>query len=64
MIKSLNPTKAHRFDKMSILMIQMCGNSIILSLAQIFKSSLSQGVFPDAWKMVIIIPVHKKRENI
>ena len=41
-------------------MIQLCGDSIALPLAQIFKTSLSQGVFPDLWKMVNIIPVHKK----
>ena len=57
-IKSLNPTKAHGFESISVCMIQLCPS------VQIFKSSLTQGVFPDTWKMVNIIPVHKKRQNI
>ena len=46
-IKSLNITKAHGFDNISIRMIQLCGDSIVLPLVQIFKSLLSKGVFPD-----------------
>ena len=57
-IKSLNPTKAHGFESISVCMIQLCPS------VQIFKASLTQGVFPDTWKMVNIIPVHKKRQNI
>ena len=60
MIKSLNPTKAQRFDKIPIHMIQLCGDSITLPLVQIFKSPLGQGVFPDTLNMTNIIPVHKK----
>ena len=59
-IKSLNPTKAHGFDKISICMVQLCRDFITHPPAQIFKLSLRQGVFPDTWKMVNIIPVHKK----
>ena len=63
-IKLLNPTKAHGFDNFSIHMIQLCGDSITLPLALVFKASLSQGAFPDTWKMGNIIPVHKKRSKI
>ena len=59
-IKSLNPTKAHRFDTNSIRMTQLRVDSIPLPLAQIIKSALSQSVFPDGWKMANIIPVCKK----
>ena len=59
-IKALNPAKAHGFDNISVRMIHLCGDSITLPLVQIFKSSLSQGVFPNTWKMANIIPVHKK----
>ena len=41
-------------------MIQLCGDFFTFPLVQIFKSSLSQGVFLDTWKMTNIIPVHKK----
>ena len=49
-IKSVNPTKAHGFDNISVHMILFCGDSITLPLVQIFKFSLCQGVFPDTWK--------------
>ena len=41
-------------------MIQLCRDSVRIPLAQIFKFSLRQGVFPDTWKMAKIILVHKK----
>ena len=41
-------------------MMQLCEDSITIPYAQIFKSSLSQGVFPDTWEMANIVPVHKK----
>ena len=46
-IKSSNPTKAHEFDNISIHMIQLCRDFVVLPHVKIFKSSLSQGVFPD-----------------
>ena len=58
-IKSLNLTKAHGVDSISIRMIQLCGDFITLPLVLIFKSLLSQVVFPDKWKMANIILVHK-----
>ena len=58
-IKSLNLTKAHWVDNISIHMIQLCGDFITLPLVLIFKSSLSQVIFPDKWKMANIILVHK-----
>ena len=63
-IKSLNQTKSHGFDNISICMIQLCGGSITLLLVQIFKSLLSQGIFPDTWKMVNIVLVHKKETKL
>ena len=63
-IKSLYPSKTQGFDNISVRMIQLFGDSITLPLVQIFKSSLSQGVFLDTWKMANIILVYKKRQNI
>ena len=63
-IKSLNPTKAHGFDNISIQIIKLSGDSIAFSLIKVFKSSLSQGIFPDTWKMTNIIHVHKKTGKI
>ena len=61
LIKSLYPTKAHSFNNISIRMIRLCRDCVTFPLVQTFKSSLSQGVFPDTWKMANIIPFHKKR---
>ena len=60
---SINEKVGKGFDNISVRMIQLRGNSVTLPLAQIFKSSLSQGVFPDKRKMANIIPVHKKRRK-
>ena len=60
-IKLLNPTKADKFENISTRMIQLCGDSVTLSLAQIFKFSVSQDVFPNTWKMANIILVHEKK---
>ena len=57
-IKSLNPTKANWFLNISVRLIQLFGDSITPPLVQILKSSPSQGVFLDTWKMATIIPVH------
>ena len=62
-IKSLKPSKTHGADDISIRMIQLCGDSITLSLTLIFKFSFMNGTFPDTWKMANIIPVHKKEEK-
>ena len=62
-IKSLKPTKTHGADNISIRMIQLCGDSITLSLTLIFKFSVRNGIFPAIWKMANIIPVHKKEEK-
>ena len=62
-IKSLKSTKTHGADNISIRMIQLCGDSIKLSLTLIFKFSVRNGIFPAIWKMANIIPVHKKEEK-
>ena len=59
----MKPTKAHGADKISIRMIQLCGDSITLSLTLIFKFSLRNGIFSATGKMTNIIPVHKKEEK-
>jgi hypothetical protein len=39
--------------------LKRCGNDIPLFLLKMFNLSLDSGVFPDIWKMSIIIPRHK-----
>ena len=62
-IKNLNPNKAHGHDKISIKMIQICGDSIIPPLKMILESAIKLSVFPDSWKKGNIIPVHKKESK-
>ena len=38
----------------------MCGESLSLPLNMIFEAALNDGVFPDDWKKVNTVPVHKK----
>ena len=46
-IKSLDPNKSHGWDKISIKVIKMCGESLVLPLKMISESDLNDDVFPD-----------------
>ena len=59
-IDSLNPTKAHGWDGISIKMIKLCKYSITKPLLIIFDKALLTGVFPENWKRANVVPVHKK----
>ena len=54
---SLNPTKAHGVDNISICMIQLSGDSIKIPLFP------GQGIFSDTWKIANINPVHEKESK-
>ena len=59
-IKNLNVDKAHGWDQLSIRMIKTCGDSIIFPLKLIFKSMITEGVFPDGWKKSNVVSTRKK----
>ena len=63
-LKSLNPNKSHGWDGISIRMIQMCGDIIIAPLLIIYTNCILKGVFPFAWKMANVVPIHKKNKQI
>ena len=46
-INSLDTTKTHGYDNLSIRMIKMCGESIIFPLKIIFQESLKKRKFPE-----------------
>ena len=46
-IKVLNASKAHGWDKISITMIKLCGKTIAIPLKIIFSSMLQEGVCCD-----------------
>ena len=59
-IKSLNASKAHGWDKMSIRMTKLCGKTIAIPLKLIFRSILEESVFPDDWKKSNVVPIYKR----
>ena len=48
----------------SIRMLKLCDTSICKTLSIIFKSCLTQGIFPSAWKKANVVPFHKKRRQV
>ena len=62
-IKTLNSSKAHGWDNISIKMIKICGESITVPLKIIFEQSLKENKFPEVWKKANIVPVHKKEDK-
>ena len=59
-IKTLNASKTHRWDKISIKMIKLCCKTIAIPLKLIFRSMLEQGEFSDDWKKSNVVPIHKR----
>ena len=41
----------------------MCNKILVYSLKLIFKVSFQEGVFPDCWKKVDVVPIHKKESK-
>ena len=62
-IRSLNSSKAHGWDGISIRMIKMCDESISPPLKIIFDTALKSGIYPDKWKRANVVPVHKKESK-
>ena len=59
-INTLDSNKPHGDDMVSIRMLILCDKSICKPLSIIFKSSLTQGIFPSEWKKANVAPIHKK----
>ena len=62
-IRNLDPNKAHGHDMISIRMIKICDTSICRPLKLIFQACLESGKFPNEWKKVNVVPVHKKGDK-
>ena len=59
-IQSLDASKAHGYDGISIRKLKLSIPSIIKPLSIIFQNCLKSGIFPYDWKKGNIVPVHKK----
>ena len=62
-IRTLNPDKAHGWDDISVRMIKLCDKALVFPLKLIFENFLRQGLFPEKWKKVNVVLVHKKNEK-
>ena len=62
-IRNLDPNKAHGHDMISIRMIKICDTSICRPLKLIFQACLESEKFPNEWKKVNVVPVHKKGDK-
>ena len=62
-IKTLDSSKAHCWDNISIKMIKICGGSITVPLKINFEQSFEEKKFPEVWKKANIVPVHKKEDK-
>ena len=62
-INNLDPNKAHGYDKISIRILKICGDSICRPLNIIFKTCLHTGKLPLEWKKNNIVPIHKKGDK-
>ena len=59
-IKKLDSNKAHSDDMISIRLLKLCDQSICKPLSIIFKSCLSQRIFPSEWRKGNAVPIHEK----
>ena len=62
-IQSLHANKVHRYDGISIRMLNLSSPSIIKPRSIIFQNCLKSGILPDDWKKGNIVSVHKKTVN-
>ena len=62
-LQNLDPNKAHAQDKISIRMLQLCGNSVCKPLELIFQQAMESGSFQSEWKKGNVVPVYKKDEK-
>ena len=67
-IKSLNVSRAHEYDDISIRMLKICDSEIVRPLSLIFKDCVYCGTLPNIWEKNKsssrnLVPVHKKVIN-
>ena len=62
-IHSLDPSKAHGYDMISIHMLKICDKSICKPPELILQSCIKYAKFPNEWKMANMVPVHKRSDK-
>ena len=61
-LQNLDPNKVHGYNKISIRMLQLCGNSICKPLELIFQQAMESGSFPSERQKGNVVPIHKKND--
>ncbi len=59
-MKSINVSKATGPDGIGNKLLRECADSLAIPLTDLFNKSMSDGIFPDTWKLSHISPVYKK----
>ena len=62
-IKSLDSSKSHEYDNISMKMIKIYSESVTVPLKIIFEESLKKGIFLKIWKKAHVVPIHKKEDK-
>ena len=63
-VRSLNNSKAHGCDEISVRMIKQSDSALIYPLKLIFTNCIRTGVFPDIWNLLILSQSTKKIRKI
>jgi hypothetical protein len=63
MMKKLDPHKATGPDGIGNRVLRECANSLATPFAKLFRLSFERGLFPDAWKIARVVPIHKKKSR-
>ncbi len=58
-IKSLKPSRAKDIFGMDVIMFKELSESLVNPITKIINLSVSQGMFPCAWKSSVIVPIFK-----
>lgn len=62
-LQNFDPNKAHGHGKISIWMLQLCGNSIWKPLELIFKPPMESCSFWSEWKKGHVVTIHKQDDK-
>ena len=60
-LKSLDTSKASM--GISTKLLKECANEVTPSLCMLFNMCIERGVFPDKWKDVNMVPIHKSESK-
>ena len=60
LIQSLDSSKSHGCDDISVTMFKLCDDTIVEPLCMIFERCVETGIYPSSWKKANVVPIFKK----